>query len=139
MDFFDEFGLLGGYRTVMAAQIIRCEEVDLARLRRYGMLLCVLAVCLLMMCGCGSRKALVKNDKDIGSAKLRASARGKNKARVRLPNKFPAIPVDKDSPRVRKFLREYSRSQRRTMKHYMARAEKYLPQSTSPSPGSFGE
>jgi membrane-bound lytic murein transglycosylase D len=127
MDFFDEFGLLGGCGTVRVAQIIGCEEAHLTRMRRYGMLLWILAVCLLMMCGCGSRKAFVKNDKDIGTAKLHASSRGKNKARVSLPNKFPAIPVDKDSSRVRKFLREYTHSQRRTMKHYMARAEKYLP------------
>ncbi len=112
-----------------AAQKIGYEEAALVRKRRYGMELLVPAVCLLMLCGCGSRKALVKNDTDLGTPKGHVSAKVKKnkKSRVRLPNKFPAIPVEKDGPRVRKFLREYAFNQRRTMKHYMARAANYLP------------
>ncbi|MEJ2717164.1 MAG: transglycosylase SLT domain-containing protein [Deltaproteobacteria bacterium] len=84
-----------------------------------------------MMGGCGSKFALLKKDPhDASSGPKSVSHSGsklaKGSAARRLAS-YPSLPMDKNGPRVRGFVREYAYKRRETMKRYLARAERYLP------------
>lgn len=104
---------------------------------RHAQLLLAFIVSAFMLCGCGATKALVKKDESIEPSKKgatlfasllpRAETKKQETEKPVLKNLYPPIPLDKDGPRVRKFIRHYSEKDRRTTASYMAKASKYLP------------
>ncbi len=91
-------------------------------------------MCALLFSGCASSTSLVKNNLNpqplVANAISKAMCLGSNCLMTSLPakkNSFPPIPLDEDSPAVKKFIREYAYGQRGTMKQYLAQAEQYLP------------
>lgn len=103
-------------------------------------LLIVVCIGLANISGCGSTSNIVKKDsvtRFVASAQAGSNDKGvvtkgqkgkstARKARKTL-NSYPEIPMDKNGPRVRRFIREYAYRDRATMKKYLARAEEYLP------------
>lgn len=85
---------------------------------------------LLLAGGCGSKSALVKKDSiepcSLVSAKTCSVPKSASE-KSSVNGKFPPIPIDEDSPRVRRFIREFAYRDRVTMKTYMANAEKHMP------------
>jgi membrane-bound lytic murein transglycosylase D len=84
-----------------------------------------------LLAGCGSTRSLVKKSLDPGSliSKLRADSKDRTKKTepAAKSGSYPPLPLQEDSPRVRRFIRHYGYKQRGTMRRYLARAEKYLP------------
>ncbi len=110
-----------------------------AALTDFGLLLLALVLCSFTLSGCGSTKALVKKDETIAPSKtnkvttLLASFLPRTKTKKdasknrSLTNLYPEIPLDKDGPRVRRYIRHYSEKDRRTTSSYLTKASKYLP------------
>jgi membrane-bound lytic murein transglycosylase D len=94
-----------------------------------------LIVCAFILSGCGASKAIVKKapSRGLGASTFFASLfdgpehKREKPVKISKADHLPAIPMDKDGPRVRKFIRRYSEEDRRTMRVYMDRAEHYLP------------
>jgi membrane-bound lytic murein transglycosylase D len=86
-----------------------------------------------MLGGCGSSTHVVKQDVEYKPAVANAFSRAisfvseTKKRPIAKPNSFPDLPAEENSPRVRKFIREYAYGQRDTMKHYLANASEHLP------------
>ena len=81
--------------------------------------------------GCGSRTALVKNQ-PVGKSTFAEAIQTSDtvQAKKNSPPKitsYPPLPTDDNGPRVRGFIREYGYKQRDTMKGYLAAADEYLP------------
>lgn len=113
-------------------------DVAAAILRRQGALMWLLAIAAgtLALNGCGSTTAMVKQNPEykpitcnaISRALALGSDRKKNSSESSAkPTSFPPLPTDERTEKVRYFIREYAYRQRETMRHYLARAEKYLP------------
>jgi membrane-bound lytic murein transglycosylase D len=102
---------------------------------RFSQKLAALCFCALILCGCGSTKAVVKKDPQpaSGVSTLFASLFDGPELKPDKPIKitgeetFPPIPLDTDGPRVRRFIRHYSKDDRMTIESYMAKAQKYMP------------
>jgi membrane-bound lytic murein transglycosylase D len=87
--------------------------------------------------GCGTSAKMVKENLDpkpiLASAISKAASltcpltAQKTEPEQSKRNGFPSVPMDQDSPVVRKFVKEYAYGQRETMKRYLAQAEQYLP------------
>ncbi|MBI4966088.1 MAG: transglycosylase SLT domain-containing protein [Desulfomonile tiedjei] len=116
----------------------RIEGVAAIFLRRRGAFagLLMLAASALALSGCGSTASMVKQNLEykpiVCNAFSRALALGSDQKKnsptsPTKPTSFPPLPIDERTDRVRHFVREYAYRQRETMRHYLARAEKYLP------------
>lgn len=94
-------------------------------------ILLAVSALILGLSGCGATTALVKKASpsklaDFLTPATSSSTSPKKKAAAK-PAKYPPIPLEKDGPRVRRFIRDYAYKNRETMKRYLARAEEYLP------------
>ncbi len=96
----------------------------------------VLMACALLMGGCGTTSTAVKSDMPSEPARACSSSSPLKKSagpaeRIAAPKpsraSLPVLPVNEDGPRVRKFIKHYAYNDRRTMRKYLARAEKFLP------------
>jgi membrane-bound lytic murein transglycosylase D len=130
------FGVFPGGFAVSPCERFRGVAVQF--LRRWGTFaaLLALAACTGVLNGCGSTASMVKQNLEytpiVCNAFSRALALGTDQKKhsslsPAKPTSFPPLPIEERTDKVRNFVREYAYRQRETMRHYLTRAEKYLP------------